>query len=138
MAQILLKLETTFQDTLDSDSPTVWYNGCPFVLTKRKTRTELLFSTVGVPDNSLFPVEERTRLFSELEESLKEEWLDIGPPSDLSAKCFISVSCNHTLRRSPKLDLLVYLLVLLPPLSDRLPPLPCLAVPQWEKTLAIP
>ena len=63
MAQRLLKLEATFRD---EDSLTDWQqNGCPFVVTKRKTRTEIIFDSFGTLDNSLFSVEERTRLFSD-------------------------------------------------------------------------
>ena len=75
MAQRLLILDATFKDIFDSDSPTVWFNRCPFVLTKKKTTTELSFTSVGVPDNSLFSVEERTQLFSKLEQSPTEDGL---------------------------------------------------------------
>ena len=78
MAQRLLKLEATFRD---EDFPKDWqHNGCPFVVTKRKTRTEITFTSFGVPDNSLFSVEERTRLFSELEESLTGDSLHTHLP----------------------------------------------------------
>ena len=73
MAQRLLQLEATFRD---EDFPTDWqHNGCPFVVTKRKTRTKIIFESFRDPDNSLFSVEERTRLFSELEESLNGDSL---------------------------------------------------------------
>ena len=78
MAQRLLQLEATFRDEV---FPTDWqHNGCPFVVTKRKTRTEIIFTSLGDPDNSLFSVEERTRLFSELEDSLKGDSLHTDLP----------------------------------------------------------
>ena len=126
MAQRLLKLEATFIDTEDSNLPTVWqHNGCPFVVTKRKTKTELTFTSVGVPDNSMFSVEERTGLFSELEESLTGDVLHTQLPY---GETNFSVLAHTTLFRK------VCLLLVLPPLSHRLLALPHLALHEQAKS----
>ena len=146
MAQRLLKLEATFIDTEDSNLPTVWqHNGCPFVVTKRKTKTELTFTSVGVPDNSmfsveertglfsveertrLFSVEERTGLFSELEESLTGDVLHTQLPYGETS---FSVLAHTTLFRR------VCLLLVLPPLSHCLLALPHLALHEQAKSHA--